>query len=250
MASERGTIATRPRLTAVPSNGNTAPLLQPAHVSDTPPVWLLENVPALDARNAYDVAKRIFDFTLALLAVIVTMPLTILIAIAIKLDTKGPVFFRQERLGKGTKRFSMIKFRTMVVDCDELTKELIALNEASGPMFKIRRDPRITRVGRLLRRTSLDELPQLFNVLMGQMSIVGPRPALPRELSGYDSVQRLRTRVLPGLTGLWQVSGRSNLPFDEMVRLDIEYMENRSLLNDIRIILKTVPSVVFGIGAY
>jgi lipopolysaccharide/colanic/teichoic acid biosynthesis glycosyltransferase len=231
------------------SNTATAPVLE-TEVSDAPPVWLLEDVPALDARTAYDMAKRVFDFTLALLAVIATLPLTIVIAIAIKLDTRGPVFFRQERLGKGTRRFTMLKFRTMVVNCDDLTKELMALNEASGPMFKVRRDPRITRVGRILRRTSLDELPQLFNVLLGEMSVVGPRPALPRELNGFDRVQRLRTRVLPGLTGLWQVSGRSDLPFDEMVRLDIQYMETRSLLNDVRIIVKTVPSVLFGVGAY
>jgi exopolysaccharide biosynthesis polyprenyl glycosylphosphotransferase len=249
MASERGSLATRTRLSTVPAAGNTATVLHPA-VADAPPVWLLEEVPALEVRSFYDFGKRVFDFAVALVAVIATLPLTVLIAIAIKLDTHGPVFFRQERLGKGSRRFSMIKFRTMLVDCDELTKELMALNEASGPMFKVRRDPRITRVGRILRRTSLDELPQLFNVLLGQMSLVGPRPALPRELSGYDSVQRLRTRVLPGLTGLWQVSGRSDLSFDEMVRLDIEYMENRSLLNDMVIILKTVPSVVFGIGAY
>jgi lipopolysaccharide/colanic/teichoic acid biosynthesis glycosyltransferase len=251
LATTRGTTATRPRLTAVPTDGNTAPVLKRAEADlDAPPVWLLEEVPALDERSFYDKAKRVFDFSLALVAVLATLPLTIAIAIAIKLDSKGPVFFCQERLGKGTRRFSMIKFRTMVTNCDELTQELMAMNEATGPMFKMRQDPRITRVGRILRRTSLDELPQLFNVLFGQMSLVGPRPALPRELNGFDKVQRLRTRVLPGLTGLWQVSGRSDLPFDEMVRLDIAYMETRSLLNDVRIILKTVPSVLFGVGAY
>jgi lipopolysaccharide/colanic/teichoic acid biosynthesis glycosyltransferase len=166
------------------------------------------------------------------------------------LESRGPVFFKQERLGKATRRFTMIKFRSMYIDGEERIKDLVALNEATGPLFKMRRDPRITRVGRILRRTSLDELPQLFNVLLGTMSIVGPRPPLPRELAGFDEIQRARLRVLPGLTGLWQVSGRSDLPFEEMVRLDMEYIEKRSLVLDLRIIAMTVPSVVLGVGAY
>ena len=190
------------------------------------------------------------DFTIAPAAIIVLSPLLLVIAIAIKLESRGPVFFKQERLGKGTRRFTMIKFRSMFTDGEERIKDLVALNEATGPLFKMRRDPRITRVGRLLRRTSLDELPQLFNVLAGTMSIVGPRPPLPRELAGFDSIQRARLRVLPGLTGLWQVSGRSDLPFEEMVRLDLEYIEKRSLVMDLRIIAMTVPSVVLGVGAY
>jgi exopolysaccharide biosynthesis polyprenyl glycosylphosphotransferase len=217
---------------------------------DAPPLWLLEDEPELKARRVYDIAKRAFDFTLALVAVVLLSPLLIAIAVLIKFDSRGPVFFTQERLGKGTRRFTMIKFRSMHVDGDERFKELMALNEATGPLFKMRRDPRITRVGRILRRTSLDELPQLFNVLAGSMSIVGPRPPLPRELAGFDRIQRARLRVLPGLTGLWQVSGRSDLPFEEMVRLDMEYIEKRSLLTDLRIIVMTVPSVVLGVGAY
>jgi exopolysaccharide biosynthesis polyprenyl glycosylphosphotransferase len=221
-----------------------------AETVDTPPLWLLVEGPELAERRVYDVAKRILDFTIALLSVIVLSPVLLLIAIAIKLDSRGPVFFKQERLGKGTRRFTMIKFRSMYVDGDARIGELAALNEATGPLFKMRRDPRITRVGRILRRTSLDELPQLFNVLAGTMSIVGPRPPLPRELNGFDTIQRARLRVLPGLTGLWQVSGRSDLPFEEMVRLDMEYIERRSILMDLRIIAMTVPSVVLGVGAY
>jgi lipopolysaccharide/colanic/teichoic acid biosynthesis glycosyltransferase len=160
------------------------------------------------------------------------------------------VFFRQERLGKDGRRFDMLKFRSMVVRDLEIPPELLARNEATGPMFKIRRDPRITRVGRWLRRTSLDELPQLLNILRGDMALVGPRPPLPRELNGYDRLQRLRLRVRPGLTGLWQVSGRSNLTFDQMVQLDLSYIERRSLWLDLLILLKTVPSVLAGRGAY
>jgi lipopolysaccharide/colanic/teichoic acid biosynthesis glycosyltransferase len=143
----------------------------------------------------------------------------------------------------------MLKFRSMLQNCD-LPAELIARNETTGPLFKMRDDPRITRVGRWLRRTSLDEVPQLLNILAGSMSLVGPRPPLPRELAGYGEVQRQRLRVLPGLTGLWQVSGRSNLPFEEMVQLDLRYIERRSLLFDVMIILKTVPCVLLAKGAY
>jgi exopolysaccharide biosynthesis polyprenyl glycosylphosphotransferase len=239
------------RLVPTPSLLATAEAMAPAvEALDTPPLWLLEDEPELDERRVYDLAKRALDFAIALLSVIVLSPVLLLIAIAIKLDSKGPVFFKQERLGKGTRRFTMVKFRSMYVDGDERIGELAALNEATGPLFKMRSDPRITRAGRILRRTSLDELPQLFNVLAGTMSIVGPRPPLPRELTGFDDIQRARLRVLPGLTGLWQVSGRSNLPFEEMVRLDLEYIENRSIVMDLRIIAMTVPSVVLGVGAY
>ena len=240
-----------PRYVPTPSLLSTAEAIVPAtETLDAPPLWLLEEGPELAERRVYDVAKRFLDFAIALLSVIVLSPVLLLIAIAIKLDSKGPVFFKQERLGKGTQRFTMIKFRSMYTDGDSRIGELAALNEATGPLFKMRRDPRITRVGRILRRTSLDELPQLFNVLAGTMSIVGPRPPLPRELNGFDNIQRSRLRVLPGLTGLWQVSGRSDLPFEEMVRLDMEYIERRSIVMDLRIIAMTVPSVVLGVGAY
>ena len=231
-----------PRFVPTPSRLSTAEAIGPAvETVDSPPLWLLEDGPELEERRVYDMAKRALDFMIALLSVIVLSPALLLIAIAIKLDSKGPVFFKQERLGKGTRRFTMIKFRSMYTDGDARIGELAALNEATGPLFKMRRDPRITRVGRLLRRTSLDELPQLFNVLAGTMSIVGPRPPLPRELNGFDNIQRARLRVLPGLTGLWQVSGRSDLPFEEMVRLDMEYIEKRSIVLDLRIIAHDGP---------
>jgi exopolysaccharide biosynthesis polyprenyl glycosylphosphotransferase len=240
-----------PRFVPTPSLLATAEAMVPAtETIDAPPLWLLEEGLDLEEHPLYDTAKRVLDFVVALLGVLVLSPVILLIAIAIKLDSKGPVFFKQERLGKGTRRFTMIKFRSMYIDGDARIGELAALNEATGPLFKMRRDPRITRVGRILRRTSLDELPQLFNVLSGKMSVVGPRPPLPRELTGFDDIQRARLRVLPGLTGLWQVSGRSDLPFAEMVRLDMEYIERRSVLLDLRIIVMTVPSVVLGVGAY
>jgi lipopolysaccharide/colanic/teichoic acid biosynthesis glycosyltransferase len=198
----------------------------------------------------YDALKRLSDAVISLAGILLTLPLLVAIAVLIRLDSPGPVLFRQQRLGKDLQPFTMLKFRTMYVDREELPPELRAQNESTGPLFKMRADPRITRVGRVLRRTSLDELPQLLNILGGQMSLVGPRPPLPRELAGFDEVQRQRLRVLPGLTGLWQVSGRSNLPFEEMVRLDLRYIEQRSLLTDASIMLKTVPSVLFGRGAY
>ncbi len=173
-----------------------------------------------------------------------------MIAALIKLDSRGPIFYKQERLGKDLQPFPMIKFRTMRVNSDVIPVDLLKSNESTGPLFKMRDDPRITRVGRLLRRASLDELPQLFNVLLGQMSIVGPRPPLERELAGFEQIQRARLQVTPGLTGLWQVSGRSNLPFEDMVRLDLAYIKNRSLLFDLKLIVMTIPCVVTGRGAY
>ena len=240
-----------PRLVPTPSLLATAEAMVPAaETVDTPPLWLLEDGLELDERRVYDASKRILDFAIALISVIVLSPVLLVIAIAIKLDSKGPVFFKQERLGKGTRRFTMIKFRSMYLDGDARIGELSALNEATGPLFKMRRDPRITRAGRILRRTSLDELPQLFNVLGGTMSIVGPRPPLPRELNGFDDIQRARLRVLPGLTGLWQVSGRSDLPWEEAVRLDLQYVENWSLALDLAILFRTASVVLRRRGAY
>jgi exopolysaccharide biosynthesis polyprenyl glycosylphosphotransferase len=198
----------------------------------------------------YDTAKRLLDIAVALIGILIMLPLMLTIALLIRLDSRGPVLFRQQRLGRQTRTFTMLKFRTMYVNSETIPPELLRRNESTGPLFKIRRDPRITRIGRFLRRTSLDELPQLFNILTGQMSLVGPRPPLPRELAGFDTVQRLRLRVQPGLTGLWQVMGRSNLPFDDMVRLDLQYIDERSLWLDIVILLKTLPSVLSGRGAY
>jgi lipopolysaccharide/colanic/teichoic acid biosynthesis glycosyltransferase len=172
------------------------------------------------------------------------------IAIAIKLDSPGPVFFRQHRVGRNGARVDIYKFRSMVDKADEMRPELEAMNEADGPLFKIKNDPRMTRVGRFLRRTSIDEFPQFINVLRGEMSIVGPRPGTPEEVARYEPWQEVRISVKPGITGLWQVSGRSDIPFDEMCLLDVYYIENWSLGLDIRIMAQTVPQFLFGKGAY
>jgi exopolysaccharide biosynthesis polyprenyl glycosylphosphotransferase len=193
-------------------------------------------------------AKAVADRVLAAALIVLFAPVMLLIALAVRMG--GPVLYVQRRGGLYGHPFSMLKFRTMRVGADQERAALDGRNEMDGPVFKMRDDPRVTRLGRILRRTSLDELPQLFNVLAGSMSIVGPRPPLPRELNGFDNIQRARLRVLPGLTGLWQVSGRSDLPFDEMVRLDLEYIEKRSLVLDLRIMTMTVPSVLLGVGAY
>jgi len=172
------------------------------------------------------------------------------IAIAIRVDDRGPVFFRQTRVGKDGRTFGVYKFRTMVVDAEQRKAELEALNEGSGVLFKIRQDPRVTRAGNWLRRWSLDELPQLINVVAGDMSLVGPRPALPAEAVRYGEHMRRRLVVKPGITGLWQVSGRSDLPWDEAVRLDLRYVENWSFALDLQILWKTWSAVVRGSGAY
>jgi lipopolysaccharide/colanic/teichoic acid biosynthesis glycosyltransferase len=171
-------------------------------------------------------------------------------AIAIKLDTPGPVIFKQERVGRDGRRFRVFKLRTMVADAEDRLEEVAHLNEADGPLFKVREDPRITRVGRLLRKTSVDELPQLINVLRREMSMVGPRPALPREVLGWDPELRTRLRVRPGITGMWQVNGRSESSFEDYQRLDLYYVDNWSLVTDLMILVKTVPAVLFGRGAH
>jgi exopolysaccharide biosynthesis polyprenyl glycosylphosphotransferase len=194
--------------------------------------------------------KRALDVALIILTAPLLLPLTLMLMLLIRLDSPGPALFRQQRVGKHGKLFTCYKFRTMVIDAEARKAELVALNEADGPLFKIRRDPRVTRVGRLLRRSSLDELPQLWNVLSGEMSLVGPRPALPEEVALYEPWHRRRLEVMPGLTGLWQVLGRSNTTFDEMVQLDIYYAENWSVNTDLRILLRTIPAVLSSNGAY
>ena len=178
------------------------------------------------------------------------LPLWLLVALAIKLDSRGPVFYRDRRIGVGEREFGMLKFRTMVVDAAEQQEQLEAHNEASGALFKIRDDPRVTRVGRVLRRFSLDELPQIVNVLRGEMSLVGPRPLPLRDYELLEDWHRARYLVLPGMTGLWQISGRSGLSFDDLVRLDFTYLENWSIWLDISIIAKTIPAVLARRGAY
>lgn len=202
---------------------------------------ILVNEPLL-----YRYSKRSMDIIGALAGLVVLSFLLLIISVWIKIeDPKGPVFFSQKRVGKDGKEFNMYKFRSMVTDAEERLKELLALNETTGAMFKMKNDPRVTRVGRFIRKTSIDELPQLFNVLKGDMSLVGPRPPLPREVEEYTSYDKQRLLVMPGCTGLWQVSGRSNIGFKEMVELDLQYIQNRTLLFDIKIIFKTVL-VLFG----
>jgi exopolysaccharide biosynthesis polyprenyl glycosylphosphotransferase len=194
--------------------------------------------------------KRAIDVVVAGLGLLVLSPLLLMISVLIRLESSGPAVFRQTRVGRGGRPFTVLKFRTMREGAEQEVEALSALNEAGGPMFKIRNDPRLTRVGQLLRRISLDELPQLYNVLRGEMSVIGPRPGLPSEVEQYQDWHRKRLETWPGLTGLWQVSGRSELSFDEMVLLDIYYIENWSLLLDLQIALRTVPAILFGTGAY
>jgi lipopolysaccharide/colanic/teichoic acid biosynthesis glycosyltransferase len=177
-------------------------------------------------------------------------PFMLCIALAIKLCSPGPVLFAQTRVGRGGRPFTCFKFRSMREGAEREVNRLANLNEATGPIFKIRDDPRLTPVGKFLRRTSLDEFPQLYNILRGEMSIVGPRPPIPDEVRQYKEWHRERLLVSPGLTGLWQVSGRSELTFDEMVLLDIYYIENWSLGLDFRIMLRTIPTVILANGAY
>jgi exopolysaccharide biosynthesis polyprenyl glycosylphosphotransferase len=194
--------------------------------------------------------KRMVDLAISILALPVLLVLYFVVAVAIKLDSPGPVLFKQRRVGRHGHHFEIYKFRSMVSNAEQFKAELQALNEADGPLFKIRDDPRLTRVGRFLRRTSIDELPQFINVLRGEMSLVGPRPGTPDEVAQYEPWQRERISILPGMTGLWQVSGRSTLPFDEMCQLDIFYIENWSLGLDLRILVQTIPQFLLGNGAY
>ncbi len=194
--------------------------------------------------------KRTLDVVISVVGLIVLLPLFAAVALAIRIDSPGPIVFRQQRVGRGGKLFTILKFRSMCADAEARVDELRDLNEASGPLFKMRNDPRLTHVGRVLRRTSIDELPQLWNVLKGDMSLIGPRPPLPSEVKEYAPWHMRRLDVHPGITGLWQVSGRSDLTFDEMALLDIYYIENWSPLLDLRIVLKTVPTLFMGPGAY
>ena len=194
--------------------------------------------------------KSAFDRIAAAAALVVLFPVLAVLVLAIKLDDGGPALFRQTRIGKDGKPFTLYKLRTMVVDAEQRLAEVLALNESEGLLFKIRKDPRVTRVGDWLRRRSLDELPQLINVVIGDMSLVGPRPALPSETDAYGHHVWRRLAVKPGITGLWQVSGRSDLPWDEAVRLDVRYVENWSFVLDLQILWKTWSAVMHGDGAY
>ena len=195
--------------------------------------------------KAYLIAKRITDVILSSCGLILLSPILLVTAIAIKIDSKGPIFFKQMRVGKNGVQFPMYKFRSMVVNAEELKKELEKQNEMSGPMFKIKSDPRITKVGKFIRKTSIDELPQLVNVIKGDMSLVGPRPSLPKEVEQFEPWMMERLEVLPGITCFWQVSGRNNIPFKEWMELDVKYVRERNYFLDIKLIFKTF-FVLFG----
>jgi exopolysaccharide biosynthesis polyprenyl glycosylphosphotransferase len=216
----------------------------------------LNGIPLIGVRDASIVGwqytlKRGLDLLLASSILVLFLPLLVVLALAVKLTSEGPILFRQKRLGRDGRPFILYKFRSMVVGApDEHQVLQQQSNDATGPIFKMKADPRVTSAGRFLRRTSLDELPQLWNVLRGEMSLVGPRPPMPSEVLEYKDWHTRRLDVSPGMTGLWQVSGRSDLPFDEMVMLDLFYAENWSLGLDVRILLRTVPTVLMGRGAY
>ncbi|MFG2662881.1 sugar transferase [Streptomyces sp. NPDC048387] len=201
-------------------------------------------------RGAQTLLKSAFDRAAAAAGLLVLSPLFLALVLAIRLGSRGPAFYSQRRIGRDGVPFVMWKFRTMVVDADRLKPGLSGANENDGLMFKMRRDPRVTRVGRLLRRTSLDELPQLVNVLTGSMSLVGPRPPLPEEVAEYDEVELRRLTVRPGMTGLWQISGRSDLSWDETIQLDLQYVDNWSFTSDVDVMGRTLRAVVDGRGAY
>jgi len=205
------------------------------------------------------VIKRLFDIVVTLVGMIVALPIMLIVSIMVKLTSKGPVIYAQTRIGELGKPFTFYKFRSMYTEmspglggkeADQMLEQLRQRNEADGPLFKLADDPRVTRVGKFIRKTSLDELPQLFNVLLGQMSLVGPRPALPNEVAQYSDIAKRRLLVKPGLTGPWQVSGRSDVSFDEYVQLDTFYIEHWSLFLDVKILLLTFGAVLMRKGSY
>ncbi|MFA7232352.1 MAG: exopolysaccharide biosynthesis polyprenyl glycosylphosphotransferase [Victivallaceae bacterium] len=195
--------------------------------------------------------KRFFDIVFSIVMLVLLSPVFVITAVLIKLDSSGPVVFKQVRVGKNGRHFDFFKFRSMRTDAEKIKQELMNSNESNdGVIFKMKRDPRITRVGRFIRKFSIDELPQLFNVLIGDMSVVGPRPPIPGEVAQYTLDERKRLHIMPGITCIWQVSGRSNIPFKQQVELDKEYIKSRSFLKDMVILLKTIPAVFTGKGAY
>lgn len=205
----------------------------------------------LTEKPFYTFFKRLFDIFFSMIGLIILIPLFLILSVFILIDDpKGPIFYSQTRVGKNGKAFKMYKFRSMVSNADEILEKLQSKNEISGAMFKLKNDPRITKVGRIIRKYSLDELPQLLNVIQGSMSLVGPRPPLVREVAQYTEFDKQRLLVRPGCTGLWQVGGRNDVSFDEMVRLDLLYITHRSLLLDAQIIFKTVIVMLKPNGAY
>lgn len=213
-------------------------------------VCAVELIPETPASRPYLVAKRVLDVVGASLALLLFSPLMLLAAVAVKLESSGAVFFSHTRLGKDGRPFRFFKFRSMCEEAVELRAAMGGLNEVSGPVFKIKKDPRITTIGRFLRRASIDELPQLWHVLSGEMSLVGPRPPVPDEVVDYEPWMLKRLSVKPGLTCIWQVTGRSDIGFDDWMELDLEYVDTRSLWVDLKILAKTIPAVVTARGAY
>lgn len=200
-------------------------------------------------QNRYEKIKRFFDICLSTAALVVLSPLLLVIAILIYLEDKGPVIYSQTRIGKDGRAFKLYKFRSMCVDADERLRDLQKLNERDGPVFKIKNDPRVTKVGKFIRKTCIDELPQLVNIIKGDMSIVGPRPPLPNEVEQYNSYQKQRLLVVPGLTCYWQIQKGEETTFDEWVELDLKYIKERSILLDFRLILLTFKVILSGKGA-
>lgn len=218
---------------------------------DSPEVQPLKE--HLARKKGYLVVKRLIDIVGSIVGVVLTIPFIFVVGMAIKLESKSlraKVFFVQDRVGKDGKMFKMIKFRSMQEDAEEQLKNLLHKNEIKGAMFKMKNDPRVTRVGKFIRKTSIDELPQFFNVLIGDMSLVGPRPPLMREVVQYSDKDKARLLVKPGITGLWQVTVRNNADFDVMVKLDVEYIKTINFINDIKILFKTVAVMVRPNGAY
>ena len=196
-------------------------------------------------KPVYSFVKRAFDFGASLVGLVCLSPVLLATAVAIKLESEGPVIFSQDRVGLNGKKFKMYKLRSMVSNAEELKEKLLEQNEMSGPMFKMKDDPRITKVGKFIRKTSIDELPQLINVLKGDMSLVGPRPSLPKEVKQFEPWMYERLQVKPGLTCIWQVSGRNNIDFEDWMKLDVKYVRERSLLGDLKLVFKTF-FVLFG----
>ena len=224
-----------------------------AHQADFPAQTIpAQAIPILETQTSPvdAVLRRALDVAVSAAALLLLLPVLLVIALLIRLDSPGPILFVQTRVGKHGREFPVFKFRSMFTDAEAHLHTVLAANERTGPVFKIKQDPRITGCGRWLRRCSVDEVPQLLNVLRGEMSLVGPRPALPREVALYTPAQAGRLSVLPGLTGLWQVSGRATLSFEASVALDLEYVRRQSALLNLVILLRTIPAVLTGHGAY
>jgi len=250
-------VVPRPRVHAGGfANGHARPRVVPAHWPAATPATAHAEPAVLpfetpESTGFYlQAGKRALDIVAALCGLVLLAPVMLVLAIIVRATSHGPVFYRSTRIGRGGRPFTFYKLRSMVKDADLKRQHLTHLNEADGPVFKIARDPRITPIGRFMRSTSLDEVPQFWNVLTGDMSLVGPRPPLPEEVAKYEPWQLRRLDVRPGLTCLWQISGRSSIGFQEWMRLDLEYIRHRSLGMDLKILLRTIPAVLSREGAY